>query len=383
MKIVHICLTGAVTDGFSYQDNLLSKYHHLMGHDVSFITSQWQYNENGEIIHTDRECYYNEDGVYFIRLKNRRREKYQNKIHYFEGLTDTLIKENPDVLFIHGPQLMQMKEIVKYLKKHPTTVYVDNHADFSNSGRNFFSKNILHKILWRHMAHIINPYTKMFYGVLPSRVDWLTNIYNLPKEKCELLVMGADDDAVSKALNENVKVKFRESYGVKEDDFLIVTGGKIDSFKLQTLSLMQAVKNIDSNKVKLIVFGSVEENIKDKLMSLCDGYKIQYIGWVKGNYSYDIMASADMVIFPGRHSVYWEQAAGLGKPMICKYWEGTCHIDCGGNVKFIHEDSVNGIQSIIQEIIENPDEYERMLRIAKEKGKNSFSYAAIAQKSLK
>ena len=32
MKIVHICLCGAMTDGFNYQENVITKYHKKMGY---------------------------------------------------------------------------------------------------------------------------------------------------------------------------------------------------------------------------------------------------------------------------------------------------------------------------------------------------------------
>lgn len=382
MKIVHICLSGAVTDGFAYQDNLLSKYHKKMGYDVSFITSKWVYNNNGEIEQIDKDTYFNEDGVKMIRLQNKKGEKYEQKFKHFIGLTDALNQERPDILFIHGPQFLEMPEIVRFVKKNQVDVYVDNHADFSNSGRTFLSKYILQGIIWKHMAHIINPYTKKFYGVLPARVDWLKNVYGLPEEKCELLVMGADDEAVQQALSEQSQQSFRRMYGIEQDDFLIVTGGKIDSFKLQTLLLMEAIHNIQDDKLKLVVFGSIQKDIQQRLEELCDGKKVQYIGWAKGKESYEFMGAADLVVFPGRHSVYWEQAAGLGIPMLCKYWEGTTHVDCGGNIRFLKEDTVEEIQGNIQRLLDNPEEYERMLLVAKGNGKRVFSYKEIARRSI-
>lgn len=382
MKIVHICLSGAVTDGFAYQDNLLSKYHKMLGYEVSFITSRWIYNDKGEISRTDKNCYYNEDGVKMIRLQNRQGEAYEQKFKHFCGLTEALNQEKPDILFIHGPQFLEMPEVVRYVKKNQVTVYVDNHADFSNSGRNFLSKYILQGVIWKHMAQSIKPYTKKFYGVLPARVDWLKNMYGLPDEKCELLVMGADDEAVQQALSSESRHNFRRKYGIKEDDFLIVTGGKIDSFKLQTLLLMEAVQNIDRDDLKLVVFGSVQKDIQPQLEKLCDGEKVQYIGWAKGNQSYEFMGAADLVVFPGRHSVYWEQAAGLGIPMLCKYWDGTTHIDLGGNVEFLKEDSVSEIKGKIEKLIENPEKYNQMKLVSEEKGMEIFSYKKIAERSL-
>ena len=53
MKIVHICLAGPFTDGWNYQDNMISKYHKKMGFDVTVIASQWIRNE-GEIVKTSK-----------------------------------------------------------------------------------------------------------------------------------------------------------------------------------------------------------------------------------------------------------------------------------------------------------------------------------------
>ena len=124
----------------------------------------------------------------------------------------------------------------------------------------------------------IEPYTKKFYGVLPVRVEFLKEMYNLPENKCELLVMGADDEKVESAARQEVRKKIRMKYGIADDDFLVMTGGKIDKWKTQTLLLMNAVQNIDRKNLKLVVFGSVTQELEEKVKELADGQKVQYIG---------------------------------------------------------------------------------------------------------
>lgn len=121
--------------------------------------------------------------------------------------------------------------------------------------------------------------------------------------------------------------------------------------------LMEAVQKIDNPKVKLIVFGSVTSELKDKVVALADGKKVQYIGWVKSEDSYAYFAAADLAVFPGRHSLFWEQVAAQGIPMLCKKWDGTTHVDIGGNVKFLTKDSVKEIQSNIEELCGFSDKY--------------------------
>ena len=274
-----------------------------------------------------------------------------------------------------------MLEVVKYKKNHPEIkLFLDSHADYSNSAHTWLSKHLLHGVLWKYCAHRALPYSEKFYGVLPARVDFLIERYKLPKEKVELLVMGADDELVENANNPKIIHSVREQYGIKENDFLIVTGGKIDLWKQQTLLLMDAVNSIDSNHVKLIVFGSVVPELKEDVEKRCSG-KVQYIGWIDSKDSYPIFAACQLAIFPGRHSVFWEQVAGMGIPMIVKYWDGTTHVDGGGNVEFLYNDSVDEITEKILKISSDELHYNTMKNVAEQISKK-FSYSSIAQRSI-
>ena len=381
-KIVHLSLNSLYTDGWSYQDQMLTKFHKKLGFNVTDITSHWINDDKGNVIWDDRSDYINDDGVHVVRLKINGKESFTNKFKRFEGLYEAIEKENPDIMFIHGVSCLENTTIVKYIKAHPSVVaYADNHADFSNSGTNWISKNILHKIVWRHYAKKLVPYIKKFYGVMPSRVDFLRDIYHIPAEKTELLVMGVDDDEVKKALSPDTRAEIRSQYGIADDDILVMTGGKIDLAKKQTVTLMQAINNLANDKVKLIVFGSVVDELKDAVDAQCSD-RCKYIGWINSADTLNYYGAADLVVFPGRHSVFWEQVVGIGKPMICKYWDGTTHVDLGGNVKFLYNDTVEELTEVINNVLGSEDEYRKMSQVAAEKGMEYFSYQQIAKKSI-
>lgn len=383
-KIVHICLLGPFTPNGTYQENILSKYHVKQGLEVFVITSKWQQDGKGKHCMHPQTDYYDENGVHILRLPMKGKENNYKRFKWFPKLYATLEQIGPDILFVHGCQMLNIFTIKDYVKKHPNVkLYIDNHADFSNSAKNWLSKNILHRILWRFCAHIIEPYAIKFYGVLPARVDFLKNVYALPADKCELLVMGADDEMVEKANKPKVRSEVRKKYNIAEDVFLIVTGGKIDAFKKQTLLLMQAVRNIKNSKIKLLIFGSISQELQPKVEQLCDGVKVQSIGWINGQDSYKYFAAADLICFPGRHSVFWEQAVGQGIPLLVKDWAGTHHIDVGGNVIFLTKDSVDEIQRNIEFLFNHPKDYKTMKQIAKQNGMKYFSYKNIAEKSVK
>ena len=381
MKIVHVCLVGVYTEGWSYQENFLSKYHAKLGNRVTLISNMLMYDDAGKKVEAKETSYINDVNVKVIRLKEKK-GKPLSKFQRYPDLYQKLVEEEPDIIFVHGCQFLDTDQIIKYKTVYPKTkIYVDNHADFSNSASGWISQNILHKIIWRRSAKRLLPVTEKFYGVMPSRVDFLEKIYSLPKEKIELLVMGADDEKVEAALDPAVKSRIRKQYGIADEDFLIITGGKIDLAKRQTLLLMKAVNNLSIPNVKLLVFGSVVDELKNEVSELCSA-AVQYIGWVDSKITDQYFAAADLVVFPGRHSVFWEQVAGMGIPMVCKYWEGTTQVDVGGNVRFIQHDSVEEITDILQGIIQNEDVYAKMKSIAQSKGKETFSYREIAKRSI-
>ena len=369
------------SDGWTYQENLLAKYHKLAGNEVTVITSKYHFKE-GQLVEDNRSEFVDINGVKVIRIE-KTTDGLMKKFPVYKGFYETLCNEAPDIIFSHGCQYKDTTLVKKYVKKHPDVkLFVDNHADFTNSATNFLSKTILHKTIWKHYAHQLFPYTEKFWGVLPARVDFLIDVYKLPREKCDLLVMGADDELVEKSNAQKEEKNLRGMYGIKESDFLIVTGGKIDKAKIQTELLITAVKKLERQEVKLLFFGSIEEEIKERILSLVDGKQVIYAGWVSPEESYDYFTVADLVVFPGRHSVFWEQVAGQGKPMVCRSWPGTHHIDVGGNVAYLNYDSEELIRKTIEEMYLDKGKYETMKRSAAENGLKTFLYSEIAKKSI-
>ena len=379
MKIVHICL-DQYSDGWTYQENLLTKYHRLQGHDVSVITSMLCYRD-GKLAEDTRTRFTDINGVEILRLK-KRTGGLLGKTPAYKDFYETLCSLSPDIIFSHGCQYTDTKYAIRYVREHPQVrLFVDNHGDFTNSATNFLSREILHKIIWRHYAQQLVPYTEVFWGVLPARVDFLTELYGLPPEKCRLLVMGADDELVEKAAHSGARDRIRRQYHIADNDFLVMTGGKIDPWKAQTLTLMEAVRDLPDVRLKLLVFGHVAPELRDRFDRLIDGEKLQYAGWVQAANTYDYAAAADLFVFPGRHSVLWEQVAGQGVPMLVKDWPGTHHIDMGGNVRFLIGDSVEEIQGQLLALLEEPDAY-RQMKEAAARGSSDFLYSRIAEKSI-
>lgn len=380
MKIVHICLCGAMTDGFNYQENVITKYHKKMGYDVTIIASQWIWDSAGKLQKLEKTDYINENGVKVIRLPIRHGD-VNNRLKIYPDLYGTVEIEQPDILFIHDCQFLDIRKMAVYARRHPNVkVYIDNHVDYSNGAHGWISKNLLHKGLWRLCVKKIEPYVIKFYGVLPARVNFLKEMYGLPANKCELLVMGADDELVEKV--KSTRDSIRNRYGIKEEDFLIVTGGKINQFRPETLELMSAVSGSNYKEIKMLIFGSVDDSLKPQFDRLCEDDRIQFVGWQDVKSTYCIMNAADLIVFPGLHSVMWEQAVALGIPCVFRDIDGFHHVDLGGNAVFLKDVTEDSLKNIIENLYLSQDEYMRMRDIANKKGMQYFSYENISKRSI-
>lgn len=385
MKVLHLCLIGPFTDGWNYQENLLTKYHARMGMETVVLCSRWQWGKDGKLVLADCDDFVNADHVHICRLAIKGKDQFRRVFKRYRGLYEAMEEENPDYLFIHGVAFLDTKVIARYLRNHPHVIaYADNHSDFTNTAMTWASKNILHKIIWRHYSRLLLPYVKKFFGVLPARVDFLMDMYGFPKEKCDLLVMGADDDFVEESRDPALIAQVRSTYHIGKDDFLIVTGGKIDRYKAQVLNLLAAVgkwNQTHQKRVRLLVFGSIDEELKPKVLDYCDGKDIQYIGWQENRSTYHLIACADLAVYPGRHSVLWEQTAGQGIPLVVKDWPGTHHVDVDGNVIFLKQDNAEEIEQVLDSLLNHAEIYQTM-RDKAQASAHLFLYSSIARKAL-
>ena len=109
MKITHLCLGCFFPDGYSYQENMLPKYHRLLGHDVTVIASLQTFNKRGKIAYMKSACeYVNENGVRVVRLDYKKPTKAYRKLKSYVGFAQALEAAAPDVLFIHGCQFLDV-----------------------------------------------------------------------------------------------------------------------------------------------------------------------------------------------------------------------------------------------------------------------------------
>lgn len=381
MKIVHIAPVAPYNDYWGYQDNLLPKHHKLLGHDVTLIITNLTH-ENGKIVPIEPADYVLNDGVRVIRLSKKKYfPSVLTNLHSKLNVFPILKEIQPDFIFFHGLLGTTIKDVIKYKKQiRPDCVIVqDNHLDYFNGPKMTGLKSKLVRWFHRSINRKSLPFVSRVYGVTPWRQQYAEDYFGISNDKTDVLIMGADDEKINLSEKETIKDRIKKQYGIAEDEFLIVSGGKIDKNKGIDL-LAQACADIPN--VKLLLFGSVLNDVKEEFEHILKSSKnIIYIGWVDADKVYDYFMAADLVCFPGSHSVMWEQACACKVPCLFKHWDGMEHVNNGGNSLLLREISKDSLTQAIKELCFTP-KYYAMKQVALSEATDVYLYSNIAKKSL-
>ncbi len=380
MKIVHISITSAFSEIYAYQQNLLAHYHKTMGHDVTMIAPIYCRADSDATEPAGERIL--PDGVKLIRLLPLiNNVLITNHLKLVRGLKKTIYDEKPDLLFIHGPGCFNYLCLKSVRKKFPDVkIVIDNHADFINSLHTPVTR-FLHKVLYRYfLVPTLMRVTDWFYGVTPSRCDFLRDVYGVPQEKIRLLVMGADDEKMDIDHRVEHRKEVRERYDIKQNDFLIVTGGKIDK-KKNIHVFAHAVNELHRENVKLLVFGKINEDMQP-LFDAEKSPNIVTIGWVNSDKVYELYYAADLIVFPGLHSVLWEQAVASKTPCAFSKIDGFRHVNINDNCILMEGKDDAYYQAMIKSLLDTPDRYPKLKSNADSPQTERFYYSNIAKQVL-
>lgn len=379
MKIIHIAPNATYNENWSYQENLLPRYQKKLGNEVLLCVSTLEHHGGKKREVPCCDCI-TKDGFRVIRRPQRRVRfpllgRFVKKINIY----DVLVEEKPDLIFYHGLVSATIFQVCKYKRKMaPHCVIVqDNHQDFNIGYMPNTLKGFVLSCVFSVIFSLTRKYISKVYGVTPWRAEYAQKFFGVPADMTDVLIMGADDEKIDFAHREEIRTSIRNQYGIADNDFLIVTGAKIDARKKIHL-LMEAVNQMEG--IKLLVFGNVLDDIKEEFeKQLSD--KVQWVGFIPSDDAYNYFFAADLVVFPGQHSVLWEQACACKVPCAFAHWDGMEHVNNGGNACFIDDISVDGIKRCIESLKRTPA-YEKMKECAESEKTDIYLYSNIARKSL-
>ncbi len=303
-----------------YQENLLAQYYARAGHEVVVVASTFEdlfdyYNDRHDPKVPARTYWH--DGVKVVKL--RYAYNLLNRLRAYTSLKGLLADERPDLIYMHDI-IPNIPEMVAYVRRHPECrMIMDYHADYTNSGRGQLSLKILHGVIRKWFLDQARPHLSRIFPIVPAGFNFLEEVYGVPRSEMELLPLGTDLPFGRAVRDSGARGEVRRALGIPEGDFVVFHGGKLHPLK-RTEDLIAAARQIASSRLHVLVAGQAAAAERDyeaelhRLAAPIGG--IHFLGWQDKTGIYRHMAAADVAVFPASQSVMWQQAIGMGLPVI-------------------------------------------------------------------
>jgi len=316
VKIAHVCLAGAYTEGMSYQDNMLVDINRRDRHEVLVVSDCMKFQDN-RLVETPPEDYITANGARLVRLAfDWTGPRYlTNKIKRCSRLMPLLEEFRPDVILYHGVIGWELLTLGKYKEKYPETrIYVDSHEDRYNSGTNWVSLTFQYRILTRWLVwRVLHQIDKIFCISLEVR-DFMKDVLDLPDEILEYYPLGGI--VVPDEERQRIRREQRKLLKVADTCILFFHSGKLDR-KKRTLEILNAFRLVKTGNARLLVAGSIEDNARNLLEpAIAADDRVIFLGWKGREDLSALMCAADVYVQPGGQSVSLQHAICSGLPVL-------------------------------------------------------------------
>lgn len=393
MKILMIC--EFFDDGLDYQENLLARAYHLMGHEVvivaSTILSLSDYVRDADLGKGERQEQAHDWGK-LIRVPFQ--FNILHRIKRFKSILSVIEEVKPNLLYFHDI-IPNLDEGVQYVRANPDCAMImDYHGDASNSGANFLSRRVLHGIVRKRILDLARPYLRKILPVTPGSANFLRELYRVPDEEMELLPLGTNQLYAEEVLAGDARERVRTELGIAQDALVVFSGGKLSPYK-RTQDLLSAVEGLSDLPIHVIVVGAADPAHGDYVASITKlaerNPKVHMVGWQDRAGVYAHMAASDIAVFPASQSVLWQQSLGMGLPLIVSErsqgLRGVQHVNYlnrHDNLIVLDPDVplASQIETHLLRLATDHSARLRMAEGAKQTAADILDYAALASRTL-
>jgi hypothetical protein len=315
MKILHLCLANYFVDGYNYQENALSRQNVADGHDVMIIASSKTLKNGTQVHYEEKKSYINNDGVKVKRIAF-------SKMPFSKKLNkQDIIDFNPDIIFFHGINSLDLRRVIKYIKYNPNVkLYVDNHTWFGQAGYKTkvgkLARVIFHKFFFKPIFKKNKKYIHKIFNISIECQVYLEEVYGIPSTdvKSEFYPLGGDIvESDKKIIFRNEK---RSNLQISSDKIVYLHTGRLTKYK-KTIELVTQFNKYDRGDSVLIIAGVISDEIYEDVMAIINSNeKILYVGWQDTNSLLRLMCASDLYIQPGNQSASLQNALCCGCPII-------------------------------------------------------------------
>ncbi len=278
------------------------KHDLLNGHESIIIASTETYDDQGRLYYCEPVKYIGSEGSLVHRIPYKYGYSlFARKLRRYKGTTAILKEYNPDVIMFHGACAQELRVVAKLVRSNPgIRLYIDSHEDWNNSARNFLSREVLHRGIYKPALHsAIDVCTKLFC-VSTESIDFMNSFYGIPQEKLELFPLGgdliADEDYQIRRTRKRAQLRVNASTRV------LVQTGKQTGRKLLVESLKAYCLHNNNDSI-FVIAGTISDEIRSEVQQLAKANpRIRYEGWLDPDQLTDLLCAADVYVQPGTQS---------------------------------------------------------------------------------
>ena len=388
MKIVHI--VQHYMPGHTYQENYLPAEMKKLGHDVTILSGVDNPEFYTDALHQPGDSITDKDvTVRYVKMQ------YKSLYTTIDGLYELLTAEKPDLVFVHGFLIARCFELARYANRHPDCAFcADTHetyllafnACFSGSLKDRIRRTLYFRIvyrLWRRQME--RRYSVVFY-VTPPRKTYAMKELGFSEQKLQPLWLGAELESLPYDRKDALRTEIRARLNIPADGKILILAGKLDE-KKRPVELAEAFARLNDARWWLAYVGSVEEDIRARIDRAAGGTgRVCYTGFIPGDAVLEYIAASDLAVYPGAHSVLWEQTVCLGIPAAFHEPEpgDAAHLSDAAqpNAVFLKSGSAEELYELLKNLTQDETGLKAMGERARRYGAAHLSYAELAKRAI-
>jgi len=351
MKVVHISLCSyPYITSWGYQENYLIDAHHSKGHEVVEISSSYipplyqEYLIKDDTF--DKAESYDKKGTKIIRLRYKFKLPFclNHRIRWYKGLYESLMREKPDVIFVHDLQFMSVFDVKKYVNKHPECILkADTHTSELNSANNWVSKIFLHRLFYKWLIKSNYKVFQTIYYISGFEELFMKKYYNVSTANANFQLLPLGGLILSENEASTIRNKIRLQHNLKENDVLLLHSGKLEKSK-RTYEIIQAFKDVQGENLHLYIIGSIPASQKEVIEKYINGdERVKFLGWKSANELREYLYAADIYVQLGSPSSTLETAMCCGCPCILNFNE---NMPGGGYTKLVDKKTAYPVETM-------------------------------------
>lgn len=376
MRIAHLELAGFYNEHMSYQTNCLVRQNRKDGHEVLIVSSNYQWFGT-QLQRVPTGITKTEDGAELVRLSYFPSFKSfsHHKFRYAKGVYKTLSNFQPDVILSHDLCYWSVLDVIRYKKEHPEVkLYADTHTAAYNSGQNWLSLHILHRILYRYLIKKALPYLEKYWYIGIGEKQFSHEVYNVPEALMEFYPLGGIVLPVEQYAEK--RTRRRSELELNDDELLLLHSGKMDALK-RTPELLRAFAAVPNLNAKMVLIGSIPTEMEQEIRSLLEqDARVVYLGWKSGEELLEYLCACDLYCQPGSVSATLQNAICCGCPAMA--YPHECYTGALNFGQFFWIELEKDMKAVFEQLQQTPKQLEKMEEDAWKCAYELLDYRALA-----